>query len=43
MTLMALNAMNLNKNIVVTIYDIVRFLMIDFFLNYLILEASKKK
>ena len=40
---MALNAMNLNKNIVVTIYDIVRFLMIDFFLNYLILEASKKK
>ena len=43
MTLMALNAMNLNKNIVVTIYDVVRFLMIDFFLNYLILEASKKK
>ena len=40
---MAINAMNLNKNIVVTIYDIVRFLMIDFFLNYLILEASKKK
>ena len=43
MTLMALNAMNLNKNIVVTIYDIVRFLMIEFFLKYLILEASKKK